>query len=210
MGLVQHAKSELKMAGLLDKDTDFYGGMTGKSVLELMELFVKQGHSGMSAPMVASIFSKLAKYETINPLTGGDDEWNDVSNMGGDDDRMMYQNKRRSAVFKDGDDGTAYYIDAIVFNGDVGGSFTSNGSVQTKDGTVVTSRQYIKKFPFTPKTFYIDVIDKRYDKNKETGELTLNPDGDWWEHEIKDETQLKEVFEYYDIKEYKSKNKNKK
>ena len=40
MGLVEHAKLELEIAGLLDEEGDFYGGMTGKAVLELMEIFI--------------------------------------------------------------------------------------------------------------------------------------------------------------------------
>lgn len=46
-------------------------------------------------------------------------------------------------------------------------------------------RAYIKSFPFTPKTFTIDVIDEEVAK-------------DDWEMYIKDANQLKEVYEYYD------------
>ena len=110
MGLIDHAKTELQIAGLFDKEGDFYEGMTGKAVMELIELFSKQGHSGMSAPIVANIFKKLANYEPLGHITGKDDEWNDVSNLG----KTLYQNKRCSGLFKDGKDGRPYYIDAIV------------------------------------------------------------------------------------------------
>ena len=60
--LVEHAKTELKAAGLLDKDSD-YDGMLGEAALELVEVFDKQGHSGLSAPYVASIVNKLFMFK---------------------------------------------------------------------------------------------------------------------------------------------------
>jgi hypothetical protein len=191
MALLGHAEKELRLIGMFGEDSD-YGGLVGNAVMELMETFSNQGHSGYSAGIVSSLFSKLAKYEPLSPLTGEDDEWDDVSSLG-DIGEKLYQNNRNSAVFKDGKDGQAYIIDAIVFNGD-GGGFTSNGSVTKSNGEKVTSRQDIQSFPFNPKTFYIDVIDHRWEDKEET---TKSPNGDWWTHEIKDETQLDEVWEYY-------------
>jgi len=37
--LVEHAKRELTLAGLFNKDSD-YGGMMGDSVMELMEVLI--------------------------------------------------------------------------------------------------------------------------------------------------------------------------
>ena len=116
-------------------------------------------------------------------------EWIDIGNG-------SYQNKVIGALFKDGKDGKPYYLDAISFNGNIGGRFT-DGMAKTKSGETITSRQYVKTFPFRPKSFEIDVIDYRW-KDKE--ETQLDENGDWWTHDIKDETQLKEVFEYYDKK----------
>jgi hypothetical protein len=45
MGLINHAQTELQMLGLFDEKEDFYGGMTGKAVMELMEVFSNQEHS---------------------------------------------------------------------------------------------------------------------------------------------------------------------
>ncbi len=52
--------------------------------------------------------------EPICDITGIDSEWNDVREYS---DKEMYQNKRLSSVFKDGKDGTPYYLDAIIFRG---------------------------------------------------------------------------------------------
>lgn len=168
--LIEHAKKELELAGLYDKDSD-YGGALAESVIELIETFSKQGHSGGSAGRVVSLFNKLANYKTITPLTGDKDEWNEVSDG-------VFQNKRNSAVFKDGLNGKAYYLNAIIWKNQKG--FDWNGNA---DG--ITSRQHIKAFPFQPKTFVIDVLEEEVKKD------------DWLFH-IKNKKDLKKVFEVYE------------
>lgn len=178
MELIEYAKQELEKAGYFSKDSD-YSGMIGEAIMELIEVFSKQEHSGMSASVVLSLFNKVARYEPILGIIGGDDEWNEVG-------EEVYQNKRISAVFKDGKEGRPYYLDAIVFTDQDGISFTSGGSVIKKNGEVLQSRQYIKSFPFLPKTFYVDVLEP-----EDREECSV----------LRDENQLKEVFDYYD--EYK-------
>ena len=105
-----------------------------------------------------------------------------------------FQNNRNSAVFKDGVDGQACFINGIIFDGNKTSTFTGN-NVSLKNGDIIGSRQYIKKFPFTPKTFYIDVIETEWSDKDETVEKS---GGGWWTSIVKDESQLKEVFEYYE------------
>jgi hypothetical protein len=87
-----------------------------KHVLALLEVFHDEGHSGSSAPYAINLFSKLAKFEPLAPLTGEDWEW--VCHQ---DERTngvaVYQNKRFSAVFKQTDrfDGKPYWLDGKVF-----------------------------------------------------------------------------------------------
>jgi hypothetical protein len=50
---------------------------------------------------------------------------------------------------------------------------------------MIGKRGHIKSFPFTPKTFYIDVRDVEIAK-------------DDWESFIVDPSQLEEVWKYYD------------
>lgn len=189
-----HAKKELEILFETTPDTiirDFEA-----EILAICEKFGQTGQSGGSAPYTATALSqavkKLCLHETIAPLTGKDDEWTDISAMNNCEE--IYQNNRDSRVFKDGWNGKAYFLDAIVFDGDIGGRFTGNGSV-THNGENISSRQYIKEFPFTPKTFYVDVIEQRW-KDKE--ETTPDINGDWWTHIIKNPKQLDEVFEYYE------------
>ena len=145
-------------------------------ILALCEAFGNSGQSGGSAPYTAGALAdavkKLCLQQPIAPLTGEDSEWNEVSNG-------VLQNNRCSAVFKE--DGKAHYLDAISWKTQKG--TTWHGT--TKEG--IKSRQFIKSFPFKPKTFVIDVFEKEVSKGN-------------WEFEIKDKKQLKEVAEYYELK----------
>ena len=105
--LVKHAKKELELAGLFDKDSD-YDGMLGESALEIVKVFAKQGHSGFSAEVTTQLVEKLMRYEPLTPLTYEPDEWNDVSKESGS---PMWQNKRKSSVFSKDGGKTHYDID---------------------------------------------------------------------------------------------------
>ena len=157
--LLKHAERELTLIGYDGKDE--YDKMAKDAILELIETFAKQGHSGFSAPYVANMFHKLANYEVLSPLTGNDDEWTDVSDMSGE---MMFQNNRDSRVFKNKNG--VFFINAIVWQE------TINDDVN--HFTDKDSNRYIKSFPFTPKTFYVKVDKERnvldteeYEKVKE-------------------------------------------
>lgn len=190
-----HAKRELEI--LAKTVPDAIIAPFKNEILALCEAFGSSGQSGGSAPYTAAAISQAVKTlmmnETLAPLTGEDHEWVDVTVM--NDGKTMYQNNRDGRVFKNGKDGKAYFIDAIVFDGNVGGRFTGGGSSVSYNGGTIGSAQQIKSFPFEPKVFYVDVIDYRW-KDKE--ETTPDVNGDWWTHSIKDEKQLDEVFEYYD------------
>lgn len=160
-------------------------------ILALCERFGKSGQSGGSAPYTASALSKAIKtlclQEPICPITGIDDEWVNVSEYGSgkDEKECVWQNTRCSALFKNSE-GKCWYLDAIVWKTQKGIGWS--GSALLKDGNAFVkymSRQYVKSFPFTPKTFYIDVIEKEVAK-------------DDWEFYIKNPKQLERVFKYYD------------
>lgn len=132
--LTDFAKDELTRAGYFDDE--MYDGMLGEAVVELVEKFAEQGHSGMSAAFALRAFGKVANFEPLTPLTGDDDEWNQL-----DDD--CFQNKRCSRVFKDAD-GRAYDIKGRVFREPSGACFTNSES--RVDVT----------FPYTPATEIVD------------------------------------------------------
>lgn len=175
-----YAESELELLFKTESDTSIREFVP--EILALVNKFNKSGQSGGSAPYVAGSLSHVIKnlclQEPICPITGLDDEWMEFTDG-------EYQNNRCSALFKKGKEGSPYYLDAIVWEDQEGIGW--NGSALLKNGDELLSRQFIKSFPFEPKTFYIDVISKEVKK-------------DDWEFYIKDEKQLDEVFDYYSRK----------
>lgn len=177
---IEYAKAEFKRLGYIPVDKKQEEGPNKwiqENVLALLEVFSKQGHSGSSAPFCVEYFRKLASFEPLSPITGEEDEWFECS-------KGVFQNRRLFSVFKEGKDGHPHYLNAIVWRNQKG--YTYTGTAIDKTGRTVKSHQYIR-FPFTPKTFYVDVIEKKTGKGG-------------FEFYIKDMNQLKAVTEYYNFK----------
>jgi hypothetical protein len=164
MSIRDFAKNELELAGFFDKDA-MYGGMIGESIMRMIEVFSDEGHSGMSASIAISTFQRVANFEPLTPLTGDDDEWNDISddsftafaitepdaegleiintiNEAVTRKHVLFQNKRCSHVFKD--ENGAYDSQGRVFREPSGACFTSS------DSRVPVT------FPYVPKVEYVD------------------------------------------------------
>jgi hypothetical protein len=109
--LVSHAREEMQRAGLFDADAD-YGGMIAECVIELMEKFAAQGHSGESARQTLSLFGTLARFEVLMPVTSDPAEWMNVSEHGGPNGKPIWQNRRKSSCFSNDGGQTWYDIDA--------------------------------------------------------------------------------------------------
>ena len=114
-----HAMNEFRAAGWLDDNGKYCDEMQEaicNHVLALLDVFSDEGHSGSSAPYTIGVFSKLAKFEPIAPLTGEDWEWNEISD-GRTNGVTVYQNKRMGSVFKQSDrfNGKAYWLDGRIF-----------------------------------------------------------------------------------------------
>jgi hypothetical protein len=92
--LLQHAKSELRRAGLFDPDAD-YDGDVAVQVMALMETFCAYDHSGGSAEETVNLFKLLVQHLPLTPLTGEDDEWDEANGS------PLWRNNRCSNVFKD-------------------------------------------------------------------------------------------------------------
>jgi hypothetical protein len=69
--LLEHAEKELQLAKLFDKDSD-YNGNLGIGVMELMQKFCDQRHSGASAAITIELFTRLAKYQNLTPISRKD------------------------------------------------------------------------------------------------------------------------------------------
>lgn len=157
-----------------------------KPIKKIIKIFSKQGHSGCSANWEANYLSDVIKkillFKPISPITGTEEEWEEYS-------KGKFQNKRDCAIFKEGKKGFPYYLDAIIWKGEEDYD-TFTGKV---DG--ISSHQSIK-FPFVPKSFYIDVVKKPYNKKKDD-DYYEDSDGKKYNYHIKDKKQLKEVSKYY-------------
>lgn len=122
----EYAKSELAR---ITKDGDELQDAINKNILDIVELFASQGHSGFTAGYAMSILERLLRFKPITPLTGEDDEWGDVSDFMG---QRVLQNKRCSSVFKtvdtQGNMIEAHDIDGIVVSDNGGLTWFSSGS----------------------------------------------------------------------------------
>lgn len=108
-----------------------------KDILEIVDTFSAQGHSGVSAPYCIAILERLLRYKPITPLTGEDDEWDKPYGK-----NNTQQNKRCSSIFRENfDNSTAHDIHGKVFSDDGGKAFYS-----TRDSQIPI------EFPYYPQT----------------------------------------------------------
>ena len=139
----KHAREEFRAIGWMDENGNFKDEMQGmicENVLELLNVFAEQGHSGSTASYALRMFERLVEFKCIAPLTGEDWEWSDTGHD-------VYQNRRCSSVFKNKQTGKCYDIDGKVFwewhvsqhDGEPYKSYYHNGGCHTP----VT-------FPYTP------------------------------------------------------------
>lgn len=156
---LQFANREFRAAGWCDDNGKFKCEMQEaicKHVEKLLDVFHGEGHSGSSAPYAIDLFSKLAKFEPIAPLTGEDCEWEEVAHYSGEKASTVkvFQNKRCSRVFKQTDrfDCQAYDIDGKVF---WERKTRENGEEFKMYFTCSESRVPIT-FPYTPNTEYVE------------------------------------------------------
>ena len=96
MSLKSYAESELDIVGLTADSKDEMNVAMRKHILHMVDEFADEEHSGFSASYAINILTKLLSFKPLSPLTGEDDEWNEVGDG-------WYQNKRASDVFKDND-----------------------------------------------------------------------------------------------------------
>ena len=140
MDLVEYAKSELSRLEKNDKDGEQKA--INKSILEIIDVFSKQGFSSFSAGYTIYVLDRLPRFRPISPLTGEDNEW-DPPRRQHANGVTVYQNKRCPSVFKevDLDDNTIRYydVDAVIVS--------DNGGI-----TWFTSRKFRKEieFPYMP------------------------------------------------------------
>ncbi|TXI10711.1 MAG: hypothetical protein E6Q68_07585 [Polynucleobacter sp.] len=89
-----------------------YANAITNSIRDLMEVFISQGHSGMSAELTLRYFEMLARFQAITPLDDNPDDWVEVSREYNSGTKFAtYQSKRHSSVFSEDHLRTWYDID---------------------------------------------------------------------------------------------------
>ncbi|MBR5304910.1 MAG: hypothetical protein IKU37_08820 [Candidatus Gastranaerophilales bacterium] len=96
--LLEHAKRELEIAGIKGSE---YDNEVARNVLELIEVFSKQEHSGFSKCAVLQVFNTLVEFKNLKPLSNNPEEWTEVT-------KGLYISKRNPACFSD-DELKTYY-----------------------------------------------------------------------------------------------------
>lgn len=106
--LVRYARQQLEESGWFDPNDGDYGGKIGPAVLEIVQTFAKQGHSGGSQAIMLSLLERLLSYKPIaairNPMEK--DEYIDHSEISSGD--PVFQSTRISTVFT-ADGGKTWY-----------------------------------------------------------------------------------------------------
>lgn len=104
------ARAELERAGLFDQDSD-YESMLGEAVMELVYTHADEGHSGFSAQVALQIFSRLAEWKPLSPLTDDPNEWQHIEeDVAGD--AVTWQSRRSPGCFSRDGGRTFYDLDA--------------------------------------------------------------------------------------------------
>lgn len=124
--LLEYARRELELWGAFDND-NLYGNMVGKAVMELIEVFAGQGHSGTSAAIALRLFSRVADWKPLTPIADDPDQWRDIGAEYGTPGIM--QHKRCGTVFK-APNQRPYNGEAVVFRTADGVTFTSQDSAR--------------------------------------------------------------------------------
>lgn len=116
--LIDYAKAELERA--FPNETDEMQLAAIQDIMELIEKFSEQNHSGFSGSYVLRYFERLVNFNPIRPLTGEEDEWDKPWG-----ENQTQQNKRCSKIFRDNfDNSTAVNIEGKVFIDENGLSYT--------------------------------------------------------------------------------------
>ena len=182
--LYEYAKKELERIekGCKDEESLSMQQTIDKNILELIDVFSNQHHSGFTASYVIDILQRLLHYKPLTPLTGEDDEWEDVTSYGYD--TPTFQNKRCSAVFKD--DKGAYWVEGKIFSSDLGHTWYTNS-----DSCVPVT------FPFNvPDKSEVVVIDNKEDREEILDDIKTIIDNHICEIEkdINEDTPLSDII----------------
>lgn len=144
--LVAHAQRELEGSY---RSGDEMSIAMADHLIDMVRVFSAEGHSGFSAGYATSALGALLRFEPLGPLTGEDGEWMEIGEQNG---KALYQNRRCGRIFKEG--GYAYDVEGVVFREPSGACYTGR------------HRRVPVRFPYDPKTVTVDVPENATDTQK--------------------------------------------
>lgn len=155
MNIIEFSENELNLLLKNCKDADAVQVQKeiNSNIMEIVKLFAQQKYSGFSAGYVLNIIERLLKYKPLTPLTGEDDEWEEVSIS---DTQKVLQNKRCPQVFKEINEtnGVVYDSEGKMFSSDNGHTWW-----HTSESRVNVTLPY--SVPQSPENVIIDNKDQR-------------------------------------------------
>lgn len=99
--LVEHAKRELALLYPANENND-YGELLPKAILNAVEVWAAEGHSGFSHALALRIFNEVINFRPLTPLTDDPSLWEHAG-------EGMWQSQRQSSAFSH-DQGKTYYL----------------------------------------------------------------------------------------------------
>lgn len=185
--LMKYAVSGLKALGYTSA-SDGMDGMLYNDVIELLAVFVSQGHSNNSAPIVLNMFHRLAQFQPLSPLRFTDDEWVEFA-------AGKFQNTRRSCFFKECPRGRVFTIEGYtkcssrrreygssVITDGTGLCWSGGGFHVMHDGVVL--REAYTQRCYLPASSYADGFNPYDCISLPCTEVEIVPDG--WEFFVED------------------------
>lgn len=178
MSLETWAEKEIEMACQRERNSAAevghqedaeYGIACYKSALKAFKSLLEDGHSGMSISITRQILNQLLLGEPLSPITGEDDEWEDVSYEGMPEGVIKeYQNKRMSSLFKYVyADGTVKYSDVQRVTCYESSHDDTQGGVPFYNGFINRIIDEVKPItlPYVPQHFKVYVTECLYEEN---------------------------------------------
>lgn len=167
MDQIRWAEREVAIAKQKLDPKDTYEAMCYDAALEMYGVFCAQGHSGMSSQLTIDILKKLLDCKPLTPIIEENYFEEEFTQKDCKGEVRIFQNTRKSSLFKSIDkDGAVTYDDIERFQ------FVDTDGVTWHNGLVdkICSEYYPIVFPYIPKqyivrgeTFLVDPTKGDYD-----------------------------------------------
>lgn len=193
MGLREFAEKELKIIEDQCQDEEALNlqKMVTKDILEIVDIFVAQKHSGASAAYMLDNLNRLLRYKPLTPLQGTEEEWDDISKY--QNGKKSWQNNRCYSVFKE-ENGNVYDTEGKLFSDDNGHTWYN-----CPQSRVLITFPYI--VPLYPECVITDNIKERAQMLSYIKSL-ISANNIKTNTEVTEESNLQDLFDKEDISDF--------